>query len=124
MPMSTRSRARTTLRFCCCLAAFAVPALDPVNLMHPGGSPALAGDASVEKEAFEAAKDLGTVEAWDAFLSNYPTGFHADLDSVDRLHRHKPRRTPGDADQPTAHAIGETPMTSSWKQASNGQNDA
>ena len=79
MPMSTRSRARTTLRFCCCLAAFAVPALDPVNLMHPGGSPALAGDASVEKEAFEAAKDLGTVEAWDAFLSNYPTGFHADL---------------------------------------------
>ena len=40
---------------------------------------------------------------------------HADLDSVDRLHRHKPRRTPGDADQPTAHAIGETPMTSSCK---------
>jgi hypothetical protein len=24
-------------------------------------------------------KSLGTVEAWDAFLSNYPTGFHADL---------------------------------------------
>jgi hypothetical protein len=32
-----------------------------------------------EKEAFEAAKSLGTVEAWDAFLSNYPNGFHADL---------------------------------------------
>jgi hypothetical protein len=32
-----------------------------------------------EKEAFESAKELGTVEAWDAFLSNYPTGFHADL---------------------------------------------
>lgn len=34
---------------------------------------------SVEKQAFEAAKELGTVEAWDAFLSNYPSGFHADL---------------------------------------------
>ena len=32
-----------------------------------------------EKEAFDEAKNLGTVEAWDAFLSNYPTGFHADL---------------------------------------------
>jgi hypothetical protein len=35
--------------------------------------------AASETEAFKAAKDLGTVEAWDAFLSNYPTGFHADL---------------------------------------------
>lgn len=32
-----------------------------------------------EKEAFEAAKELGSVEAWDAFLSHYPSGFHADL---------------------------------------------
>jgi VHL beta domain len=32
-----------------------------------------------EKEAFESAKELGTIEAWEAFLSNYPTGFHADL---------------------------------------------
>lgn len=35
--------------------------------------------SSAEKDAFESAKELGTVEAWDAFLSNYPTGFHADL---------------------------------------------
>jgi hypothetical protein len=35
--------------------------------------------ASAERQAFEAAKELGTVEAWDAFLSNYSTGFHADL---------------------------------------------
>ena len=35
--------------------------------------------AASEKEAFESAKELGTVEAWDAFLANYPTGFHADL---------------------------------------------
>ena len=34
---------------------------------------------SSEKDAFEAAKELGTAKAWDAFLANYPTGFHADL---------------------------------------------
>ena len=31
------------------------------------------------KEAFEAAKELGTVEAWEAFLKSFPTGFYADL---------------------------------------------
>ena len=31
------------------------------------------------KDAFEAAKELGTAEAWDAFLANFPTGFYADL---------------------------------------------
>jgi hypothetical protein len=31
------------------------------------------------KEAFEAAKELGTLEAWEAFLANFPTGFYADL---------------------------------------------
>ncbi len=41
---------------------------------------ALAGAPQAsEKEAFEAAKALGTVDAWNAFLSSYPTGFHADL---------------------------------------------
>lgn len=40
---------------------------------------AQAADQAAEKEAFEAAKELGTVEAWDAFLSNFPTGFRADL---------------------------------------------
>lgn len=40
---------------------------------------AQAADDAVEKQAFEAAKELGTVDAWDAFLSNYPKGFHADL---------------------------------------------
>lgn len=43
-------------------------------------APAIAEPSSTaEKEAFESAKELGTVEAWDAFLSNYPNGFHADL---------------------------------------------
>jgi hypothetical protein len=41
---------------------------------------ASSGEAqSAEKEAFEAAKELGTVEAWDAFLGKYPSGFYAEL---------------------------------------------
>ena len=32
-----------------------------------------------EKEAFEAAKELGTIEAWEAFLNNFSKGFRADL---------------------------------------------
>ncbi len=35
-------------------------------------------DASA-KEAFKAAKELGTLEAWQAFVDIYPKGFHADL---------------------------------------------
>ncbi|MBL8566816.1 MAG: hypothetical protein JNM89_13970 [Hyphomicrobiaceae bacterium] len=38
-----------------------------------------AGKEAAEKEAFEASKELGTIEAWEAFLTNYPTGFRADL---------------------------------------------
>lgn len=47
----------------------------------PAGSFRLAqaGQAGPERDAFEAAKELGTVEAWDAFLSNHPSGFYADL---------------------------------------------
>ena len=58
-------------------------------LLSPAMSVALVGAAldvalaeepgSAETEAFNAAKALGSVEAWDAFLSHYPTGFHADL---------------------------------------------
>jgi hypothetical protein len=45
----------------------------------PPAGPAAAGGGDAEKEAFENAKDLGTVEAWEAFVANYPSGFHADL---------------------------------------------
>ena len=58
-----------------CLAGFAaVP-----KIILPLAGTALAQPVDAEKQAFEAAKDLGIVEAWDAFLANYPTGFHADL---------------------------------------------
>ena len=61
-------------------AALLLPALrlgDTPAWRHPSAV-AQVPKAS-EMEAFDAAKELGTVEAWDAFLSNYPTGFHADL---------------------------------------------
>lgn len=38
-----------------------------------------ASNEAAEKEAFTSAKELGTVEAWDAFLTHYPGGFRADL---------------------------------------------
>ena len=40
---------------------------------------AAGGGGDAEKEAFDSAKELGTVEAWEAFVANYPSGFHADL---------------------------------------------
>lgn len=68
------------LRAGLCLAALATPLLDMDG--YGAGSPGSAlaeEDSGAEKEAFDAAKALGTVEAWDAFLSHYPKGFHADL---------------------------------------------
>lgn len=40
-------------------------------------APAVRQDAA--KSAFESAKELGTADAWNAFLVSYPTGFYADL---------------------------------------------
>lgn len=36
-------------------------------------------DGIDEKEAFESAKELNTIEGWEAFLNAFPTGFRADL---------------------------------------------
>jgi hypothetical protein len=61
------------------VAALMLPTLDLGEMSWRFG-PALAqAPSEAEKSAFNAAKELGTVEAWDAFLSNYPKGFHADL---------------------------------------------
>ena len=61
------------------LAAFAVSS--GVRAQQEAGfRMAQAGGSGVtEKEAFEAAKELGTIEAWEAFLNNFPEGFRADL---------------------------------------------
>jgi hypothetical protein len=47
----------------------------PTNLIPS----AHAGSGISEKEAFESAKELGTIEAWEAFLNRFSTGFRADL---------------------------------------------
>ena len=61
-------------------ASVCLAALPPYRrVIFPLTGTAVAQPADAEKQAFEAAKELGTVEAWDAFLANYPTGFHADL---------------------------------------------
>jgi hypothetical protein len=52
--------------------------LAPVGSPGPWPSSAAHAQDATEK-AFNAAKELGTAEAWNAFLTNYPTGFHADL---------------------------------------------
>ena len=56
-----------------------VKACDTFGEAKPPAQGAAATGGDAEKEAFENAKDLGTVEAWDAFISNYPSGLHADL---------------------------------------------
>jgi hypothetical protein len=46
----------------------------------PPAASADSGSADdAEKEAFDSAKELGMVEGWEAFIANYPSGFHADL---------------------------------------------
>lgn len=72
-----------TFRFSVFVAVtvFALSALSGFSSTAPFGVPpamAQAPDAA-ESSAFEQAKELGTVEAWDAFISAFPTGFHADL---------------------------------------------
>ena len=77
-----RAAKRQTLKFAVGLClVLAAPAFDTAGGLSRQFRvpPARAAEASAEKEAFDAAKELGTVEAWDAFLSHYPTGFHADL---------------------------------------------
>jgi hypothetical protein len=59
-------------------------------------APSLAATDISVKDAFEAAKELGTVEAWDAFLASFGEGFYADLA---RAYRNK-----GDAPAPSGGA--------------------
>lgn len=69
---------KATASVVACLAALL--ALAPIQCAVAGGT-SPAGDAAHdrEKSAFETAKELGTADAWDAFLSSYPSGFYADM---------------------------------------------
>lgn len=54
----------------------------PAEASREQGSPAEPGAGNVAvpvKEAFAAAKDVGTAEAWQAFLKTHADGFYADL---------------------------------------------
>ncbi len=53
----------------------------PVQKADAGGPPAANGEPGKDaaKDAFETAKELGTPEAWNAFLTAYPNGFYADM---------------------------------------------
>lgn len=52
--------------------------LTSAELAAPAVIVAEAGSGA-EKDAFNSAKELGTADAWNAFLTSYPSGFHADL---------------------------------------------
>lgn len=65
-----------------CLAAVSylvpIPAEAQSGGNKPAGQESSSGGVS-EKEAFEAAKELNTIESWEAFLNNFSSGFRADL---------------------------------------------
>ncbi len=72
-------------------------------------SPPAAGISS--REAFESARDLGTVEAWEAFLKIFPEGFRADLARayIKKLQREQAAAAPGSPRQAPPPRQGETP---------------
>ena len=93
-------------RVCLSVAVMCSPWLDvsaPMTMSH--GAALAQASATPEKDAFEAAKELGTVEAWDAFLSNYPSGFHADLARayVKKLGQATPAQAPTPAAAPAGY---------------------
>lgn len=68
--------------------------------------------ADTEKQAFNAAKELGTVEAWDAFLSNYNSGFYSDLARayVNKLAAAPAPASAGQAQNCTRHEVYSSSM--------------
>lgn len=70
-------------RTCICglavlIAGYCLPALAEGEAVEPSKQTTTV-DAGAEKDAFDSAKELGTADAWNAFLTSYPTGFRADL---------------------------------------------
>jgi hypothetical protein len=96
------------------LPTLVLPAIDSPLHVSSFAAPA----DSAEKEAFEAAKALGTVEAWDAFLSHYPSGFHADLARAYVKKLAEPQAaspSPSTAAAPTVSANDDFPaVAASW----------
>jgi hypothetical protein len=57
----------------------AAPAIAESAPIEGGQSDAAQDEQISPKEAFEAAKELGTRDAWQAYVANFPRGFYADL---------------------------------------------
>jgi hypothetical protein len=69
---------------------------------HFGSAAFAESPAATEKDAFEAAKELGTKDAWDAFLARYSSGFYADLA---RAYVRKLDAQPGAASSPSPQLV-------------------
>lgn len=54
-------------------------AAGPAALVTLAPSVAAQPITAEQRDAFNTAKELGTVAAWNAYLKSYPTGFYADL---------------------------------------------
>ena len=62
-----------------CVAIFLVAASSALPVDPAWNRSAFAQGETTAREAFEAAKELGTPAAWNAFLASFPNGFYADL---------------------------------------------
>jgi hypothetical protein len=105
------------LRRLICALILVVPVIAIAESNFSGHGAARAeAPSTAEKDAFEAAKELGTVEAWDAFLSNYSSGFHADLARayVKKLAEGAPPAASPAPSQPAATAFPRPQPAGSW----------
>ena len=87
-----------------------------VPVFVPTPADAGSGDAAYDREkaAFDSAKELGTSDAWNAFLATYPSGFHADLA---RAYLKKLEQAPAAADGSQAVPSQAGPTTSGPSEA-------
>ena len=74
----------------------------------PPLTPAVAEDDVTAREAFGIAKELGTAEAWEAYLKRFPTGFHADVARgyLKKFGREVEAKSPETAHPESAGALG------------------
>jgi hypothetical protein len=103
------ARSKTAMRLAVC--SFVLLAVHAFHLAVVDDIAHAAGDAQPdrEKSAFESAKELGSIDAWNAFLASYPTGFHADLARayLKKLSDQQPQATETPALPPSSARAGE-----------------
>jgi VHL beta domain len=101
------ARRSGTAFFLACTSFFLT--FSAVHMAQAGdAAPASKEAAGTVEAAFNSSKELGTVEAWNAFLSSYPTGFHAELA---RAYLKKLTDKPGAASSAPATAAQELSCT-------------